>query len=113
MSSAYLQVGIEDVPKELLGGSLFRFPIRHSKNMVKNSQIVEDTDNNIMSPFKLASHIQEWMPQIKHAMFFLHHVTDIKFLEIECDSKKLETIFHYKTEIPNHPHLMKMKSFKF
>ena len=101
MSSAYLQVGIEDVPKELLGGSLFRFPIRHSKDMVKNSQIVEDT----VSPFELSSHIQEWMPQIKHAMFFLHHVTDIKFLEIECDSKKLETRFHYKTEIPISPTL--------
>ena len=105
MSSAYLQVGIEDVPEELLGGSLFRFPIRHSMDMVNNSQIVEDTDNGILSPSKLSSQIHEWMPQIKHAMIFLHHVTDIKFLEIEHDSKKLETRFHYKMEIPKSPAL--------
>ena len=105
MSSAYLQVGIEDVPEELLGGSLFRFPIRHSKDMVDNSQIVEDTDNGILSPSKLSSQIHEWIPQIKHAMIFLHHVTDIKFVEIEHDSKKLETRFHYKMEIPKSPAL--------
>ena len=105
MSSAYLQVGIEDAPEELLGGSLFRFPIRHSKDMVDNSQIVEDTDNNIMSPSKLSLQISYWMTQIKHAMFFLHNMTDIKFLEIERDSKKLETRFHYKMEIPKSPSL--------
>ena len=105
MSSAYLQVDIEDVPEELLGGSLFRFPIRHSKDMVDNSQIVEYTDNEILSPSKLSLQIHEWMPQIKHAMIFLHHVRDIKFLEIECDSTKLETRFHYKMEIPKSPAL--------
>ena len=41
VSSAYLQDGLDGVPKELQGGSLFRLPIRHTYDMVKASKIVD------------------------------------------------------------------------
>lgn len=39
MSSAYLQD--DDMPKEFLGGSLFRLPIRHTHDMAASSKIVD------------------------------------------------------------------------
>ena len=101
MSSAYLQTGLDDVPPEVLNGSLFRFPIRYSHDMIKSSRIV---DHHKMSAQPLTAEdiydfMHKWMPQMKQAMFFLNNVKEIKFMVIEEEGIKLDTKFHFKTEI--------------
>ena len=103
MSSAYLQTGLDDVPPEVLNRSLFRFPIRHSRDMIKSSRIVDHHDRKSSQPLTaddLYDHMHEWMPQMKQAMFFLNNVKEIKFIVIEEKGIKLDTKFHFKTEIP-------------
>ena len=103
MSSAYLQTGLDDVPPEILNGSLFRFPIRHSLDMIKSSRIVDHQDRKSSQPLTakdLYDLMHKWMPQMKQAMFFLNNVKEIKFMVIEEEGIKLDTKFHFKTEIP-------------
>ena len=104
VSSAYLQDGIDGVPKELQGGSLFRLPIRHTYDMVKSSKIVDPLDRESQRPLKadnLSRLMQSLMPKMKQAMFFLNHVTEIKYLEIDSMEAGIVvgTKFHFKTEI--------------
>ena len=104
MSSAYLQDGLDGVPMELQGGSLFRLPIRHTYDMVKSSKIVDPLDRESQRPLKaddLSRMMQRLMPMMKQAMFFLNHVTEIKYLESDCTESNfsLVTKFHFKTEI--------------
>ena len=104
VSSAYLQDGLDGVPKELQGGSLFRLPIRHTYDMVKSSKIVDPLDRESQRPLKaddLSRLMESFMPMMKQAMFFLNHVTEIKYLEIDCvdNCVRLVTKFHFKTEI--------------
>ena len=103
MSSAYLQKGLEGLPTELSGGSLFRFPIRHSQRMIDSSQIVDLNDSRQPRPLtaaELHTLLHEWMPQMKKAMFFLNNVKELKFMVIDNSSTKLVTQFHFKTDIP-------------
>ena len=104
VSSAYLQDGLDGVPKELQGGSLFRLPIRHTYDMVKSSKIVDPLDRESQRPLKaddLSRLMESFMPMMKQAMFFLNHVTEIKYFEIDCvdNCVRLVTKFHFKTEI--------------
>ena len=104
VSSAYLQDGLDGVPMELQGGSLFRLPIRHTNDMVKSSKIVDPLDRESQRPLKaddLSRLMQSLMPMMKQAMFFLNHVTEIKYLEIDCmeGGIAVEKKFHFKTEI--------------
>jgi sacsin len=104
VSSAYLQDSLDGVPKELQGGSLFRLPIRHTYDMVKSSKIVDPLNRESQRPLKaddLSRLMQNLMPMMKQAMFFLNHVTEIKYMEIDCmqNSIKVETKFRFKAEI--------------
>lgn len=104
MSSAYLQAHEKGIPKTFQGGSLFRLPIRHTADMMTSSKIVDTLDSNSMKPLGveyLSSLVQNWMPMIKQAMFFLNHVTEIKYIEIDevKGGCRVETMFHFKTEI--------------
>ena len=49
--------------------------------------------------------MQSLMPMMKQAMFFLNHVTEIKYLEIDCmkGGIKVRKKFHFKTEITESP----------
>lgn len=101
MASAYLRNGIDDLPHELLGGSLFRFPLRHTYNMVESSQILETTHSDMKKPQtvqELYHDLRRWMSEMKQAMFFLNHVTEMKFMVIDEKSSKLETVYHCKSE---------------
>ena len=49
----------------------------------------------------MSSKLQEWMPKMKSAMFFLNNVSAIKYMEIEPSSSTLKTICHFQSSIPN------------
>ena len=102
MSSAYLQNGC--YPRKFQEGSLFRLPIRHTVDMIMSSKIVDTSDSDSVKPLgveDLSYLLKQWMPMIKQAMFFLNHVTEIKYIEINeaKDGFSVETRFHFKTEI--------------
>ena len=103
MSSSYLKEGLNNIPGELQGGSLFRFPIRHSQELVNASKILVPQDPRTSQPLTtelLSAKLEEWMPKMKSAMFFLNNVTEIKYIVIEPDSTTLKTVHHFQTRFP-------------
>ena len=102
MSSSYLIRGLENSPEEIKNGSLFRFPIRHSKELVDSSNIIDRNDKNNLNPMtvdNLAKLLRNWLPDIKSAMFFLNNVKEIKYMEIEPQDNNLKTLFHFSCSI--------------
>ena len=77
----------------MLGGSLFRFPIRHDKRKIAHSEITEDT----MSADELGLNLKTWMKEMKEAMLFLNNVTELKLYTIEEKGRQMKTIFHYQS----------------
>ena len=98
MSTAYLQDNLKHSSQTFKDGTLFRFPIRHSKKMMQSSKIVKDINSEPLSPGGLAEKLMTWMPDMKKAMLFLNHVNEIKYIEIDTHDK-LITKFHFKAEI--------------
>ena len=101
MGSAYLQKGVENLPEELHGGSLFRLPIRHSDDMVNSSRIIDTAKFKPLVSDELEKLLDKIMPDMKQAMFFLNNVTEIKFLVINTKANDLLTKCQYKTEVIN------------
>ena len=101
MKSAYLRSTIDNLPDEMIGGSLFRFPIRHYQRMIKKSEIVDDMENSksSLSADELQNNLQKWMSKMKEAMLFLNNVVELKLFVINEQSNTLETVFHFKTEV--------------
>ena len=86
LKSAYLQDGLKDCPPELLGGSLFRFPLRHTYNLMQSSKIVDHSTSYRDEPLtadKMHRYLTDWAPKMKQALLFLNHVTELCFFTIE------------------------------
>ena len=100
LKPAYLRSGLANRPHELRGGSLFRLPLRscHSENQ---SEIIKDvhTTPKELTAQVMSENLQEWIPQLKKAIFFLNSVTEIKYFVIQENSKEMKVEFHYETEI--------------
>ena len=104
MKPAYLLNKLQDCPPELLRGSLFRFPLRHTKELVDASDFIggkggEGNFEGILSAEKMHSHLKKWAPQMKQSMFFLNHVTEMKFFVIPQKGRCLKVEYHYKVDI--------------
>ena len=100
MKPAYLCSNVEKCPNELLGGSLFRFPLRHSQELVDASEILgaKGGNENVLSAEKMHRHMKHWAPQMKQSLFFLNYVTEIKFFVI-TETNCLELERHYRVDI--------------
>ena len=103
MKPLYLLDGTENFPSlfqnEMKNGTLFRFPLRHTPELFKQSKIVPRVDPNgsdAMSADSLQKKISTWLPQIKQSLLFLSSVCEIKYCVIERDGK-LKTLQYYKT----------------
>ena len=104
MKPPYLRGNIHNCPKELLRGSLFRFPLRHSPELVEASKIIcENGEQKIfeglLSVDKMKSYMEHWAPQMKQSMFFLNHVTEIKMFTITEEDNVLKKEYHYRVDI--------------
>ena len=91
LKSAYLQDGLKDCPPELLGGSLFRFPLRHTYNLMRSSKIVDHSTsyrNEPLTADRMKRYLSDWAPKMKQALLFLNHVTELCFFVIE-DNKQV------------------------
>ena len=98
IKSAYLQsFEVQDFCK-IQGGSLFRFPLRHTMELLEMSEIVGHGENNVITAKKMHEILRSWAPQMKNAMIFLNHVTEMKVFVIE-DDMKIVTECHFGTRV--------------
>ena len=66
-------------------GTLFRFPLRHSLDLVKQSELVSkegDTSKSQLAPWKMENYLNEWAPKMKEALLFLKNVRELKYFVI-------------------------------
>ena len=97
VKSAYLRHGLDDLPLELLSGSLFRFPLRHSRRKIALSEITEDPKSSLNAN-QLSVDLNKWMTSMKEAMLFLNNVSELKLLTIEATSRTMRTIYHFQSQ---------------
>ena len=99
VKSAYLQSNLENSPPELSGGSLFRFPLRCTDDLVQSSEIVKDSKSQPLTADEMHRLLSTWAPQMKVAMLFLNHVTELKFCVIEKCEEVIMTGNHFRTTV--------------
>ena len=104
LKSAYLREGVSGCPNEMKGGSLFRFPLRFTEELMKQSEVVDHEKHHSftvpLSPSRMEQYLKQWAPEMKEALIFLNHVTDLKFYMIEDQQKpKMKLIHHFKVKI--------------
>ena len=81
MKSSYLRNNLKDFPDEMKEGSLFRLPLRLTKEDAENSEIVEN--DGYFNLTDLHQSLEKWVPQVREALLFVHHVCDIRLYVID------------------------------
>ena len=108
IKSTYLRDGVKNRPKELLGGTLFRFPLRHTPEHVRSSKIVKDLDgaldDKVKDAYKLLVLLQDWAPSMKQSLLFLNHIVELKFYVIKEKRGVLHLENGYKTQLDEIAH---------
>ena len=97
MKSAYLQSGLENSPPELSSGTLFRFPLRNTKEYLMDSKIVPRNAENVpqcdlVTSSSMYQNLIKWAHSMKEAMLFLNSVTELKFFCIEEEGNLIHTM---------------------
>ena len=62
-------------------GTLFRFPLRHSRELVEKSKII--SEGHPLSCWRMKEELDEWAPLMKEALLFLNNVRELKFYVID------------------------------
>ena len=105
LKPAYLcQEGSSNCPIKLdNGGTLFRFPLRWSEELVSNSELVdhEDEDTVPLTAEMMDRNLRDWAPKMKESLLFLKHVTELRFYVIEEDKTCVLT-HHFSSELDSH-----------
>ena len=96
LRSAYLRDDITELPEEITYGTLFRFPLRHSLELVANSQLAIEPSER-MQAYKMEEYLKKWAPDMKETLFFLNNVTELQFFVI--DSDKVSQTQYFKVTI--------------
>ena len=104
LKSAYLQENIPGCPAEMKGGSLFRFPLRCTTDLMKQSELLGHESSIPQAPifiWKMEQNLKEWAPDMKEALIFLNHVTELKFFVITDSQRKpkMQLTNHYEVKI--------------
>ena len=102
MSSSYLRSGLQNPPEGLQSGSLFRFPLRHSRELIELSNVLDQTCSDVepLTADRLEAELRKWIPDMKRAMFFLNNVTEIKYMVIDSKSDEVRTEYHFTRSLP-------------
>ena len=103
LKSPYLYTNL-NCSQNFCSGSLFRFPLRHTLQLVKESEIAafdshfNDQHQEPVTISKMKRMIKDWAPDLKKCLYFLQNITEIKFCSIEA-SNSLNTLYHYKCNL--------------
>ena len=85
MKSSYLQDDLSEFPVEMKNGSLFRLPLRLTREDAEQSEIA--SDDSFFDLESLERNLKKWISLMQEALLFVHHVCDIRFFVIN-DSKE-------------------------
>ena len=103
IKSPYLRDSLHNLPNDFFGGSLFRFPLRHTYKLAKSSDIVKDLhgplNDRVISGQKMHDLLKEWAPKMKQSLFFLNNVMELKFYVIEDRRGLFKLQNSYRTEL--------------
>ena len=98
-----MQTGLENCPPELQGGSLFRFPLRTTKDHLHSSKIIRTNEGKLITECitsnSMFGMLLSWVSKMKEAMLFLNHIKELQFIVIEEKSKNLEIKNKYCREV--------------
>ena len=100
LRNAYLQdKPLPNQPPGLQTGSLFRFPLRYTKQQILKSDIIDDkVKTEPLTAETLERMLNEWVPMIKEALLFLNHITEFHYYVIDDQSNE----FHLKASYEAH-----------
>ena len=108
IKSTYLQSDIKKRPKQLKGGSLFRFPLRHTLTLAEASDIVRELEgplnDRVIDSQRMCQLLVEWAPKMKRSLLFLNNVMELEFYVIRNGQGVLELVNSYKTELNEEAH---------
>ena len=96
MKSPYLKNDHTKLPEEMKEGTLFRLPLRLTKDDAKQSEIV--TDDAYFNLDNLENNLKAWIPQMREALLFVHHVSDVRLYVIN-DTKPVR-VFQWQDQHP-------------
>ena len=100
VKSAYLRSNLDNLPDEVLGGSLFRLPLRSTHDLVKSSKIAADlSGDTLVTSLKMEQFLHNWAPKMKAAMFFLNNMRELRFFVIQENAKVVKTQYHYFIDV--------------
>ena len=109
LKTTYLIEGTSNCPEELKGGSLFRFPLRSTDQLVKQSKLLDHEgkqkgfasgeSTTPLSAWRMHDKLKKWAPDMKQALFFLNHVTELKFFEIREDSNEMKQTHWFEANL--------------
>ena len=85
MKSSYLQEDLDKFPAEMKKGSLFRLPLRLTREDAEQSEIV--SDDSFFDLESLECDLKKWISLMQEALLFVHHVCDIRLFVIN-DAKE-------------------------
>ena len=93
MKSSYLQHDLDEFPIEIKMGSLFRLPLRLTREDAEQSEI--GSDDSFFELESLEKDFKKWISLMQEALLFVHHVCDIRFFVIN-DTKKPLGVMHWQ-----------------
>ena len=93
MKSSYLQQDLDEFPVEIKMGSLFRLPLRLTREDAEQSEIV--SDDSFFELQSLEKDFKKWISLMQEALLFVHHVCDLRFFVIN-DTKKPLGVLHWQ-----------------
>ena len=106
LKSAYLrEKSVKECPDEVQNsGTLFRFPLRHSEELVQKSELICEeasrfgSGKRLVTVGRMKDDLARWFPVLKEGLLFLNHVTELKLFEIDQNSTVVLT-HHYSTRL--------------
>ena len=100
LCSPFLQNhSLPNQPEGLGTGSLFRFPLRCTKEQVNTSELIEDkVESNIITAEMMERYLDAWIDDIKDALLFLNHVISFKVFIIDNKTCKFHLKASYDVE---------------
>ena len=103
LKAPYLRAKLPGCPREIVtSGSLFRLPLRHKLELVKNSKLLDSEykecdslrDYPLLTADRMEQYLHDWAPKMKDALIFLNSVVELKFFVIKKNSE-INLRFHF------------------
>ena len=99
LRSTYLQDPIPNQPEYLKTGTLFRYPLRSTIELVQKSEILENKKVHsveVHSAKVMEEKLNAWVINIEEALLFLNHIAQFEYYVIESSECKFKLKTRYR-----------------